>query len=184
MSVVGPVTAIATESKDDPVRAAMEDLQVHAKLKAQAYILLYGNSADVDDALQEVFHRVLKDCTKYDASRRSVTGWIAGYMANVCREFLREKGKLGKHQVKAAQSQMVQDLDEAELAEECALVHRYLALLPPDFRTVLQLRFIQGLELQEIAEQMKITYANARQKISRARKALKELAAGLKEARL
>jgi RNA polymerase sigma-70 factor (ECF subfamily) len=64
--------------------------------------------------------------------------------------------------------------DEMERTEQHQLVRRLMDNLPPNYRQVLQLREIEEMSYQEIAERMQLTEDQVRVTLHRARQALKK----------
>jgi DNA-directed RNA polymerase specialized sigma24 family protein len=65
---------------------------------------------------------------------------------------------------------------DTDAADHRFLVERFLDQLPIELRTAVKLRYLDELEYPDIAERLKITVVNARMKVCRGLKLLRELA--------
>jgi RNA polymerase sigma-70 factor (ECF subfamily) len=127
----------------------------------------------VDDAYQATFLKLHQTRAKYDPTMP-----FAPWLFTVCRsamiDTLRAKNRV----------QSKEDLDEAAVdeavapeAQEIAAIPE-LAVLAPNQRTALELRYIQDLSFEEISRRLQTTPENTRQLISRAVRKLRKLVPG------
>jgi RNA polymerase sigma-70 factor (ECF subfamily) len=169
-----------TAPPEDSVRAALDDPAVRAKLLAHARAVLRGHPADVADAVQEVFRRAWDRRHSFDPAIGSAEGWLFGFAALVFREVFRAAGRRPAQEPddqalweKLAVAPVGTDTDTADRR---LLVERLLDRLPAEFRAAVELRYLDELDYPEIAGRLTITVVNARMKVCRGLKLLRDLA--------
>lgn len=64
---------------------------------------------------------------------------------------------------------------ELEMRDDCNAVIEMMELLPPNVKTAMKMRHVQGMEVNEIAEATGVSVESVRVSISRGRKRLREL---------
>jgi len=135
------------------------------------------NPAETDDLVQDVFLDAYRRLNSLRDPRK-FRGWLAQLAANRACSWGRRR------QVeKAALPQLAregggQGPDQAVLGEEKARLHVALAGLSADAQAVVTLRYFQGLAAPEIAEELGISPAAARQRLSRALRTLRRQLGG------
>ncbi len=133
------------------------------------------NHEDAEDIVQEIFLKLwsmrhtLKQYTSIEALAMQMT-------KNLCLN------KVKSHHLKAVDitqqhlANRTHTPDQAaELTDTRALMDRIIARLPPQQRLVVQLRDVEELEIEEIAQLMDLTVNNIRATLSIARKKIREL---------
>jgi RNA polymerase sigma-70 factor (ECF subfamily) len=159
-------------------------VEQHAAEVAALANRLLGWPGDVDDVVQEVFVAALVGLKKFRGAS-SLRTWLFTITINKCRRHrLRGLRRLRTVTMDAAQALENHDRagDEAAMDQETfARVQRAVLTLPQKYREVVALRYLQGLEAEEICELLGIT-ANALQvRLNRARKRLREQLGNLLE---
>lgn len=160
-------TRTATAPPDDPVRVALEDGAVRAKLLAQARAITRRTAAECEDVVQAVLGRAWAKRAEYDPNAGSVAVWLAGFVRHVARELAR------KRTPGTAPDGLIESVagpgrpDELEVAETRDLVRRLLAAVPEPYRTAVEERVIREYDYEAIAEHLGTTPVNARQLVSR-----------------
>lgn len=86
--VAAPAT---TAPPADPVRAALADPEVGARLLALARSILRRPGVDHDDVVQTAVRRALANSHKFDPEAGSVTAWLTGFLRNVAREQVKQQ---------------------------------------------------------------------------------------------
>jgi RNA polymerase sigma factor (sigma-70 family) len=150
--------------------------QHSAEIAALANRLL-GWPGDVDDVVQEVFVAAWVGLKKF-RGESSLRTWLFTITVNKCRSHrFRRLRRLRPVTIEDADSVESRDRsgDKAAMDQETfAKVRRAVQMLPQKYREVVALKYLQGLEANEICELLGIT-ANAMQvRLNRARKRLKE----------
>lgn len=130
-----------------------------------------------EDVVLESFRRVLE---RYDALRGLTEEVLLRYLlrmiTNGCvdcyraggREYANEELVRLRRQSETADSPQRQ----VELEFERKLIEHCVTLLPENYRTILELRVLQGMEYADIAVVMQVSEANARMLMTRARRKL------------
>ena len=150
--------------------------QHSAEVAALANRLL-GWPGDVDDVVQEVFVAAFVGLKKFRGECRLRT-WLFTITVNKCRShrfrWLR-RFRLAATEKAGAVESYGRSGDELVMDQETfARVRRAVQTLPQKYREIVALRYMQGLEVNEICELLGIT-ANAMQvRLNRARKRLRE----------
>jgi len=131
-------------------------------------VRLLGNSADAQDAAQEVFLRLYRHLRRMD---RDPGPWIYRVTVNVCRDMARRRlPSAAPAEAAAAQAPAEEGM---ALAERLGLVERALRTLPERQRAALVLRDVEGLTTRETASVLGTTEATVRSHVSAARLRIK-----------
>ena len=137
---------------------------------------LLGWPREVDDVVQEVFVAAFLGLRKFRGECRLRT-WLFTITVNECRSF-RHRLRRRRPLAIVAETEIAglgPGSDEAAMDEEThARVRRAVQTLPQKYREVMVLRYLQGLETQEICELLGITVNAMQVRLNRARKRLKE----------
>jgi len=146
-----------------------------------------GNDPDLAaDATQGTFAAALERLADYDPARGSMTTWLRLLSRNVVRKLLSERRK-------ATQLQLLWDnidqslahvyegidrellpADALERKETRELVGMALANLPPQYRQVLEAKYMDGQPLQAIADMRSATVDSVKAMLRRARAAFRD----------
>lgn len=170
-------------------RAKQGDVHAFAELvdnyKDKIYAFLYrmtGNREDANDLAQDVFLKVYSNLHSFDQSMR-FSPWLYRIAQNLAIDFLRKK----KHVVYLDEPtgedndmqwqiespdpspDMVVEFNDFQRSLECAL-----ASLPPMYRSVLLLRFVQELPYEDIAKITDLPLTTVKTRLHRAREALRQ----------
>jgi RNA polymerase sigma factor (sigma-70 family) len=149
----------------------------HAAQVAALANRLLGWRGDVDDVVQDVFVAAFVGLKKFRGEWRLRT-WLFTITVNKCRSHrLRRRWRLHRTALEDAEAVAGPGWagDEAAMDEETfARVRRVVAALPQKYREVVALRYLQGLETNEICELLGLTAGALQVRLNRARKRLKE----------
>lgn len=151
------------------------------------YALIRGivrNSTDADDLVQEAFFRAYRYLDRFD-TQRNFRPWIFKIGANLSFRHLRRHRRGSWISIEAEDPETgltVGDRLRSPGAEEAVphlLEHHRLSdamdRLPPLYRSVLVLRAAHELHYEEIAETLGIPVGTVMSRLSRARRALREM---------
>jgi len=132
-----------------------------------------GNAAEAEDAAQETFVRVYMHLKTYDPQQR-LSSWILAIASHYCVDRLRRRRLtwLSLDEDPALEPptpEAEQPEDVALDSESSAEVHRWLQLLPADYRLVITLRYWQDLSYEEIARVTGSSESAVKSKLHRAR---------------
>lgn len=163
-----------------------ELLLLHQK---KVYNLCLRMSANPDDALdlsQEAFLRVWRSLGQYQFEA-SFSTWLFRLTSNICIDFLRRK----KRRQETSLTESYDDSDEgAELSvpdaqpgpEQQAMTNetkielaRAMEQLSPEHREILQLRVIEDLQYEQIADILGVRVGTVKSRLARARLALRKI---------
>ena len=167
--------------------AAFEQLLLlHQK---KVYNLCLRMSANPDDALdlsQEAFIKAWRSIGQYQFEA-SFSTWLFRLTSNVCIDFLRRK----KRRQETSLTENYDDSDEGEefslpdtapLPEEQAITNetkielaQAMERLGPEHREILQLRVVENLPYEQIAEILDIRVGTVKSRLARARLALRKI---------
>lgn len=123
--------------------------------RVYAYLLSRGGSpALAEDLTQEVFLEVIRKPASFDGRGDSLP-WLIGIarhrLAAHLRRGFRERGR----QERLVREVQTQDAGaEWHAAESRTTIHQVLAALPPMYRFVLVLRFLDQLSVRDIAREL------------------------------
>jgi RNA polymerase sigma-70 factor (ECF subfamily) len=139
----------------------------------------------VADLAQETFLRVFRQLPTFSAGGSArLSTWILTIATRVAIDELRRRcpETLSEEEAGAVLVAASRADEEAHGHEAAALVERALSALPADWRAVLLLRIEHELEYQDIARALGIELGTVRSRLARAREALWEALAELREA--
>lgn len=136
-----------------------------------------------DDLTQEAFLRVHKGAQNFRGDS-SLSTWIYRIASNVSFDYFRSKGSYQEQltdSIDDAETNRVKVLDKDALLPEqatdqremSACVQRFIGELPPDYRAVIVLSDLQGLNNREIADVLEISLDTVKIRLHRARKQLR-----------
>ena len=163
-----------------------ELLLLHQK---KVYNLCLRMSANPDDALdlsQEAFLRVWRSLGQYQFEA-SFSTWLFRLTSNICIDFLRRK----KRRQETSLTESYDDSDEgAELSvpdvqpgpEQQAMTNetkielaRAMEQLSPEHREILQLRVIEDLQYEQIADILGVRVGTVKSRLARARLSFRKI---------
>lgn len=161
-------------------------LLLHQK---KVYNLCLRMSANPDDALdlsQEAFIKAWRSIGQYQFEA-SFSTWLFRLTSNVCIDFLRRK----KRRQETSLTENYDDSDEGEefslpdtapLPEEQAITNetkielaQAMERLGPEHREILQLRVVENLPYEQIAEILDIRVGTVKSRLARARLSLRKI---------
>ena len=126
-----------------------------------------GNASDGEDAIQEVFLRLLTS-KKPPQGEEHIRRWLIRVTGNYCRDLLKSPWRKRRVSLETLPEEPVfQREEEAEL-------YREVMKLPEKYRTVLDLFYYEELSVREIAEVLEIKESLVTTRLSRARSRLRE----------
>ncbi|MGG4147424.1 RNA polymerase sigma factor SigW [Paenibacillus algorifonticola] len=153
------------------------------KLFHMAYRML-SNRQEAEDVVQEAFMRVYRNLERYDETLKFST-WIYRIATNLCIDKLRKRkpvysldAESTDHEGLDGYSMIPSDNrtpeSETLLSETQQIIHQAIASLPPKYKTVMMLRYIEDLSLQEISEVMDIPVTTIKTRVHRGREFLRK----------
>jgi len=150
-------------------------LQMSRKLYGFAYRIL-RNQEESEDAVQEVFIKLWKMGDGLD-QYTSLEALATTMTKNYCIDQIRKQKHIIYSQDETVDHQYITSPsphDQMESVESVAIVHKIIGDLDEKYRVVIELRDIEGLSYEEIAEKTGQNINTLRVTISRARGFIKE----------
>lgn len=133
------------------------------------------NPQTAQDLLQEAFIKVYEQLGKYD-QKGSFKSWLYKVEVNHCLDQLRKK-KIKQEQIE--EERMINDTTPEVVflkKEKSRELERLMAGLPEEERLILLLRYANDLSYEEICKTLRISLADVRNKLHRAKKKLRSQA--------
>lgn len=147
------------------------------QVRAHLYRLL-GPDCEVDDLIQIVFARAFNALDRFQGNS-TLSTWLYRITANTTHNLARQRFR--RDRVKAALTWFNEGRGGTHVAptrvEARDEAHRILARLPPDLREVFVLYHYEGLTLQEISSILEKPVSTIGDRLTRARRRLRELVA-------
>ena len=139
---------------------------------------ILGQPADAEDAVQEVFLKVLDRAEQFEGRARFTT-WLYRLTVNLClhrleRERVRSTEPLAAEELPVATDEP-SPLDHALALDEAERAAALLARLPLEHRLVLHMREVEGFSYREIAAALALPVGTVMSRIARARAGLARL---------
>ncbi|MGO0058790.1 RNA polymerase sigma factor SigW [Brevibacillus fluminis] len=163
--------------------AFVELIEIYKDKIFQLAYRMVGNRQEAEDIAQETFLRVYANLHTYDDSYKFST-WIYRIATNLCIDRGRKKrpdfsideeaegtegldwhSRLSSKEQTPEEQVVTQELQET--------VQDALSKLAPKYRSVMVLRYIEDLSLQEISEVLKLPITTIKTRIHRGREALR-----------
>ncbi|MBX3379010.1 MAG: sigma-70 family RNA polymerase sigma factor [Phycisphaeraceae bacterium] len=146
------------------------------------------NEADAEEAVQDAFLNAFKGLSAFDG-RSKLTTWLHQITVNACLMKMRSKRRRPEtsiesllpafqadgHQVRPSERWVEVDRSTLESSEIKSLIRAKMEELPEQYRAILMLRDISGLDTEETAQTLGVTLDTVRTRLHRARQALKTL---------
>lgn len=155
----------------------------HQQRIARLVYRLLGWSDEVDDVVQEVFLKVLKNLAAF-RGQSSLQTWLTAITVNTCRSWKRKRllrwKSLNRLYQGTCESSSVgcESNSDGETFEK---VRRAVQKLPGHYREVIVLKYLEQLPTVQIAEILRLNRNAVDVRLSRARALLKEKLADLIE---
>jgi RNA polymerase sigma-70 factor, ECF subfamily len=165
---------------------ARNDEQAMAELYDRTRHIVYGlvlrmlrERTAAEDTTQEIYMLIWRKAEMFDPARGSAMGWIVTLSRNRALDKMRSsKAILGQEnsseRLDAFHSPDPDPEQTSAVSERAQLVHRSLALLPPDQRRVLEMAFFDGLSQSEIASRTALPLGTVKTRIRIGMRRLRE----------
>lgn len=143
-----------------------------------------GNRQEAEDVVQDTFLRVFKNLDRYDENQKFST-WIYRIATNLCIDRLRKRRQVfsldaesSDHEGLDGYAMLPSDdrTPESELllSETQRLLHQAMDTLPVKYKSVMVLRYIQDLSLQEISDVLDLPVTTVKTRVHRGREFLRK----------
>ena len=162
------------------IRAQSGDREAFALLFEQyknlvyktAYLML-GESAEAEDALQEIFVQVYRSLSGFDPGKAKFTTWLYRVTFNYCLNYRRKKRPLTLPFEEISPA-LKSEFPGARMAEE-ELLQQAIGTLTDKQRAVVILRYLGDLPYAEIAQILDIPLGTVKSRIDLALKTLRKI---------
>lgn len=159
-------------------RKAEEALIVrHAPRVTRVLMRILGGDPEVVDQAQEVLLRAMQDLPTL-RDPRAFRSWLTTLAVMRARRVLQRRARwrwLFGERVQVEELDLPEEHDESGRAALVA-VYEVLNKLSEEERTAFALRYLEGMELTEVAESMSVSLATVKRRISEANKRFTSLA--------
>lgn len=153
------------------------------KLYHMAYRML-GSRQEAEDAVQDAFLRVYRNLDRYDDTMKFST-WIYRIATNLCIDRLRKRkptysldADTTEHEGLDGYSMIPSDNrtpeSEVLLSETQQIVHKAIETLPAKYKSVMVLRYMHDLSLQEIGDVLDMPVTTIKTRVHRGREFLRK----------
>lgn len=175
---------LVRQVKEGQVQAFAELVELYKDRLYQLAYRMLGNAHEAEDVTQETFLRVYTNLDRYDPNQKFST-WIYRIATNLSIDRIR------KHRPKFSLDAEMNDRENLNLyatlpdkertPEEQVIagelqqkVQEAISSLSPSYRTIMILRYIEDLSLQEISEILQLPVTTIKTRIHRGREALRK----------
>ncbi|MEI0739044.1 RNA polymerase sigma factor SigW [Paenibacillus sp. JTLBN-2024] len=165
-------------------RAFAEIVELYKdKIYHLAYRML-SNRHEAEDIVQETFLRVYRNLDRYDQNQKFST-WIYRIATNLCIDRLRKKkptysldAEMNDQEGMDGYSMIPSDNrtpeSEALLSETQQIIYQAIDSLPAKYKSVMILRYLQDLSLQEISDVLGMPVTTIKTRVHRGREFLRK----------
>ncbi|WP_188456742.1 RNA polymerase sigma factor SigW [Virgibacillus oceani] len=166
-------------------QAAFEDVVAfyQNKIYQHCYRML-GNVHEAEDIAQEAFVRAYVNIHSYDDKRKFST-WLYRIATNLTIDRIRKrkpdyyldaeiKGADGLDMYSQLETDSPLPEEEVESLELKSYIHHEISELPPKYRTIIILRYLEDFSLKEISDILDIPLGTVKTRIHRGREALRK----------
>jgi len=141
----------------------------------------FADPEDVADFAASVFLAVLESASGFDRRKGSAVGWLYGVGSHIAAAQRRDRARLNDAASRISGRSLLDAEDyerierQVDAAAEARAVHAALEHLRPHDRRLLELVAVDGLNPAEAAAATGVSRVAARVRLSRARRALREV---------
>ncbi|OUM95231.1 MAG: RNA polymerase sigma factor SigW [Thermobacillus sp. ZCTH02-B1] len=172
-------------------RALKGDHQAFAEIVALYQDKLYhlafrmlGSRQEAEDVTQEAFLRVYRNLDRYDEGMKFST-WIYRIATNLCIDRLRKRKQTFSLDAESAEHEGLDGYafipgddrtpeNEMLLTETQRIVREAIETLPAKYKSVMVLRYLHDLSLQEIGEVLDMPVTTVKTRVHRGREFLRK----------
>ncbi|MBK7583315.1 MAG: sigma-70 family RNA polymerase sigma factor [Myxococcales bacterium] len=143
-------------------------LDIHTPFVERLLTRILGFDHDLDDLVQEVFMRAFARVG--DLRDDNLKSWVGAFTVNVAREALRRRRRKRWLSFSAPEEipEVAAELATPEIRDAARALYSLLARMGADDRVAFTLRFIEGMQLSEIALLCDVSLSTVKRRIQRA----------------
>lgn len=156
--------------RSDPVRRESAFEKLLERHKSMVYTLCFrmtGNAADGEDLMQEVFTKAYLSLDAFE-QRSAFSTWLYRIAYNRCLNFLEKR-----RTAELVEANYLQTRGPAPDAGAAGDIQQVLQQLPDEYRSVLVLKYIVGLEIADIAATTSSSVGAVKMRLMRARESFR-----------
>ena len=159
--------------------AAFEELVRRYRRAIFAYAMAStGSRQDAEEITQDVFVKIYRAAHRFN-SRYSFTTWLYAIASNTCKNKFRSRRKRtvsldGEGIAVVPISHEADPLEAYRKNVEVSEVRNAINELPPRYRQVLYLRYVEALSYKEIAEVLSLSLGNVEARIFRGKEKVRQ----------
>ena len=160
----------------EPSRLVFEDVAAELSGPLRRYLeRLVGNRSTADDLLQETLLKIARALPDFEG-RSSVKTWAFTIATRVATDhFRRPQNRAQMVEIDETEPILEADTDQQLVVDEMSsCVREVIDSLPEDYRTALVLHDLEGQTAAQVAEMVGCSVANAKIRIHRARRRLRQ----------
>jgi RNA polymerase sigma-70 factor (ECF subfamily) len=141
---------------------------------------ILGNTADAEEAIQDVFVQIWMKAGMFDAAKGQPFHWVLALTRNRCIDVLRARQRRLRIIVDADGDESIERVAESTPAEtqlggtDAAAIQNAVNTLPKEQRQAIEMAFFRGLTHQEIAESLNEPLGTIKARIRRGMLKLRE----------
>lgn len=135
------------------------------------------DEALAEDLAQDAFLRAYRSLGRFQTGRR-FGPWLSAIAANRIRDFIKTRARRSEvpwELDRSPASGQSTPLERAAAREMLQKVEGGVAQMPEETREVLRLRFVMGMDYEDVAQALDIPLGTVKSRISRARLQLKQI---------
>ncbi len=135
-------------------------------------VFLLGNSADAEDAVQEITLKVIRGVTRFEG-RSSLRTWVSRIADNHCFTLIKKRSSTLltdhlQHCIALVEADRYSDSVPDDSEHTTERVHSTLKRLTENSREILVLRFLDELSIHQMAEKLNLTQSATKMRLYRA----------------
>ena len=159
--LIDPSLIVAAQAGD---AVALNKVLEFSRQDLRRYAEFHCIVNDVEDAIQETLlvatHRIgtLRSADKFNS-------WLFRIIKRECNRMRRGWRMLTNHQI----DESIEPYETLVAFEWRHQVAKMMAIIPPEYRTILLLRDVEGLELSELASRLNLSLPATKSRLHRAR---------------
>jgi RNA polymerase sigma-70 factor (ECF subfamily) len=145
-------------------------------------VSMLGDGTQAEDAAQDVFLKAYRRLSDFRGDA-ALSTWLYRVASNRCLDLLRQTARRQEESWEAFVERedaglkrlLAEPSERAPASEDADLVRRTLERLPPDYRLILTLREIEGLDYRELTKALDCSMDSVKAKLRRAREKFREI---------
>ena len=151
----------------------------HARSVYGTALRILGDAARAQDVTQDVFLIVMRDASRYEPGRSTVSAWLCGIARTLVRHYHKHNRIETAARERLGLPLAFAECEDYERVDERITAHAMgpalklaMRALPQDQRRALELRVIEQLDYEEVAGRLGCSQNAARLRVSRGLRAL------------